>query len=130
MFVLLIRYRPRIAGYQIGHQFAEGDRRPRWVKMRKSHGEHFSTAVPQKADVVLNAANGSFVPGADIASSIDLGHLRTNCWHPSQKASTNQLGDVDIHLAVLSDRLNSARKILILHQVLIRHPANSRSGRL
>ena len=33
-----------------------------WVKMRKSHSEHFSTAVPQKADVVLNAANGSFVP--------------------------------------------------------------------
>ena len=32
-----------------------------WVKMRKSHSEHFSTAVPQKADVVLNAANGSFV---------------------------------------------------------------------
>ena len=32
------------------------------TKMRKSHGEHFSTAVPQKADVVLNAANGSFVP--------------------------------------------------------------------
>ena len=30
--------------------------------MRKSHGEHFSTAVPQKLDVVLNAANGSFVP--------------------------------------------------------------------
>ena len=34
--------------------------------MRKSHGEHFSTAVPQKADVVLNAANGSFVPQGDI----------------------------------------------------------------
>jgi hypothetical protein len=34
--------------------------------MRKSHSEHFSTAVPQKADVVLNAANGSFVPRADI----------------------------------------------------------------
>jgi hypothetical protein len=31
-------------------------------KMRKSHSEHFSTAVPQKADVILNAANGSFVP--------------------------------------------------------------------
>jgi hypothetical protein len=31
------------------------------VKMRKSHSEHFSTAVPQKADVVLTAANGSFV---------------------------------------------------------------------
>ena len=30
--------------------------------MRKSHSEHFSTAVPQKADVVLTAANGSFVP--------------------------------------------------------------------
>ena len=30
--------------------------------MRKSHSEHFSTAVPQKADVVLNSANGSFVP--------------------------------------------------------------------
>ncbi len=30
--------------------------------MRKSQREHFSTAVPQKADVVLNAANGSFVP--------------------------------------------------------------------
>ena len=30
--------------------------------MRNSHSEHFSTAVPQKADVVLNAANGSFVP--------------------------------------------------------------------
>jgi hypothetical protein len=30
--------------------------------MRKPHSEHFSTAVPQKADVVLNAANGSFVP--------------------------------------------------------------------
>jgi hypothetical protein len=37
-------------------------RLPQWVKMRKSHSEHFSTAVPQKADVVLNAANGSFVP--------------------------------------------------------------------
>ena len=36
------------------------------VKMRKSQREHFSTAVPQKADVVLNAANGSFVPTADI----------------------------------------------------------------
>jgi len=34
--------------------------------MRKSHSEHFSTAVPQKADVVLNAANGSFVPTTDI----------------------------------------------------------------
>jgi hypothetical protein len=32
------------------------------VEMRKSHTEHFSTAVPQKADVVLTAANGSFVP--------------------------------------------------------------------
>ncbi len=37
------------------------------VKMRKSHSEHFSTPVPQKADVVLNAANGSFVPQAVIA---------------------------------------------------------------
>ena len=36
--------------------------------MRKSHSEHFWTAVPQKADVVLNAANGSFVPGGDIDS--------------------------------------------------------------
>jgi len=36
--------------------------------MRKSHSEHFWTAVPQKADVVLNAANGSFVPGGDIRS--------------------------------------------------------------
>ena len=35
--------------------------------MRKSHSEHFSTAVPQKADVVLNAANGSFVPIAVLA---------------------------------------------------------------
>ena len=35
---------------------------PKRVKMRKSHSEHFSTAVPQKADVVLTAANGSFVP--------------------------------------------------------------------
>jgi hypothetical protein len=34
--------------------------------MRKSHSEHFSTAVPQKADVVLTAANGSFVPEGDI----------------------------------------------------------------
>ena len=40
----------------------------RRVKMRKSHGEHFSTAVPQKADVVLNAANGSFVPQHKIAA--------------------------------------------------------------
>ena len=38
------------------------------VKMRKSHSEHFSTAVPQKADVVLNAANGSFVPRHEIAA--------------------------------------------------------------
>ncbi len=38
--------------------------------MRKSHSEHFSTAVPQKADVVLNAANGSFVPAADKSSYI------------------------------------------------------------
>ena len=29
---------------------------------KASHSEHFSTAVPQKADVVSNAANGSFVP--------------------------------------------------------------------
>jgi hypothetical protein len=34
--------------------------------MRKSHSEHFSTAVPQKVDVVLTAANGSFVPEPDI----------------------------------------------------------------
>ena len=37
-------------------------RTPSRVKLRKSHNEHFSTAVPQKADVVLTAANGSFVP--------------------------------------------------------------------
>ena len=39
-----------------------------WVKMRKFNSEHFSTAVPQKADVVLNAANGSFVPTAVFAA--------------------------------------------------------------
>src|SRR6476620_10698852 len=33
------------------------------VKLRKSH----STAVPQKADVVLTAANGSFVPIAAVS---------------------------------------------------------------
>jgi hypothetical protein len=38
------------------------------VKLRKSHSEHFSTAVPQKADVVLTAANGSFVPQHKIAT--------------------------------------------------------------
>jgi hypothetical protein len=37
--------------------------------MRKPHSEHFSTAVPQKADVVSNAANGSFVPGSDICAA-------------------------------------------------------------
>ena len=36
--------------------------------MRKSHSEHFSTAVPQKADVVLNSANGSFVPKAAVSN--------------------------------------------------------------
>ena len=36
--------------------------------MSKSHSEHFSTAVPQKAHVVLNAANGSFVPEEEIRS--------------------------------------------------------------
>jgi hypothetical protein len=38
------------------------------VKMRKSHSEHFSTAVPQKTDVVLTAADGSFVPVPAIAA--------------------------------------------------------------
>ena len=37
------------------------------VKIRKSHSEHFSTAVSQKADVVLAAANGSFVPIAAVS---------------------------------------------------------------
>ena len=41
--------------------------------MRKSHGEHFSTAVPQKADVVLNAANGSFVPIAAVSRCSNVG---------------------------------------------------------
>jgi hypothetical protein len=33
--------------------------------MRKYRSEHFSTAVPQKADLVSAATNGSFVPFAD-----------------------------------------------------------------
>ena len=36
------------------------------VKIRKFRSEHFSTAVPQKADVVLNSAKGSSVPTAEI----------------------------------------------------------------
>ena len=39
------------------------------VKMRKSQREHLSTAVSQQADVVLNAANGSYVPLGDILGS-------------------------------------------------------------
>ena len=39
-----------------------------FTKMRKSHSEHFSTAVPQKADVVLTTASGSFVPTAVFAA--------------------------------------------------------------
>ena len=45
------------------------------VKMRKFHSEHFSTAVPQKADVVLNAANGSFVPLPDSCAAANDGEL-------------------------------------------------------
>ena len=44
------------------------------VKMRKSHSEHFSTAVPQKADVVLTAANARFVPTADSCTAAN--HVR------------------------------------------------------
>jgi hypothetical protein len=43
--------------------------------MRKSRSEHFSTAVPQKADVVLNASNGSFGRVEDGRGS--LGHSAT-----------------------------------------------------
>ena len=37
-----------------------------WGQNEKSQREHFSTAVPQK-DVVLNAANGHFVPTPEVA---------------------------------------------------------------
>jgi hypothetical protein len=39
--------------------------------MRKSHSEHFSTAVPQKADV-LNAANGSFLPNPEVGCAYSI----------------------------------------------------------
>jgi len=51
----------RIAGYRIGADQSAGiagilqpvrGRGPLWVKMRKSHSEHFSTAVPQKDGVI------------------------------------------------------------------------------
>ena len=45
----------------------------RSASLRKSHSEHFSTAVTQKADVVLSAANGSFVPQADMATADNIG---------------------------------------------------------
>jgi hypothetical protein len=40
-----------------------------WVKTRRPHSEHFSAAVPQKADVVLHRG-GSFVPEADIKPAV------------------------------------------------------------
>jgi hypothetical protein len=36
--------------------------------MRKSHSEHFSTAIPQKADVVLRRGDGRFVPQAAVSN--------------------------------------------------------------
>jgi len=33
---------------------------------------------------------------------------------PGQSVSANQLGDIDIHFAILCDRLNRARKIWIV----------------
>ena len=43
--------------------------------MRKSHSEHFSTAVPQKADVVLTAANGSFVAISGHRRDVQMAYL-------------------------------------------------------
>ena len=48
------------------------------VKMRKSQREHFSTAVPQQADVVLNAANGSFVPHPDSCAATKSGSFNAD----------------------------------------------------
>src|SRR6516225_1012876 len=46
MFVLIIRCRPRIAGYQIGHQFADGDRHPSRVTTDKAQTEQMFSALP------------------------------------------------------------------------------------
>ena len=51
-------------------------------KMRKAHSEHFSTAVPHKADVVLTAANGSFVPRADSRTAA--------CYHSIVKSARSR----------------------------------------
>jgi len=39
-----------------------------WVKMRKSHSEHFSTAVPQKADIA--SARLARQKGADFVAKV------------------------------------------------------------
>src|SRR5258708_14788720 len=38
------------------------------VKMRKSHSEHFSTAVPQKADIARRGWHGRKVPISDMSN--------------------------------------------------------------
>jgi hypothetical protein len=38
------------------------------VKMRKSHSEHFSTAVPQKADIAQRGWHGRKVPQAAVCN--------------------------------------------------------------
>src|SRR6266566_10154758 len=44
------------------------------VKMRKSHSEHFSTAVPQKADIARRGWHGRKVPTTVIGAGL-LDHL-------------------------------------------------------
>jgi hypothetical protein len=39
--------------------------------MRKSHSEHFSTAVPQKADIARRGWHGRKVPGTEVAHLFD-----------------------------------------------------------
>jgi hypothetical protein len=50
--------------------------------MRKSRSEHFSTAVPQKADFVLTAMNGSFVPKAGEQIPGNAINSRVSIWRP------------------------------------------------
>jgi hypothetical protein len=40
------------------------------VRGGKAHSEHFLSGVPQKAAVFLDAANGRFVPTAEVAGPI------------------------------------------------------------
>jgi hypothetical protein len=59
MFIpLLIRCRHRIAAYQIGHQFAEGDRRQGWGQNRSFGDVGSMSGLPESGHGYLDGRHG------------------------------------------------------------------------